>query len=212
MKYEAFYETEGHTEQEYERSHGPRLDFLVEDLKLNELTDKRILDIGCGPGFIYNRLRPEIKRNYWGIDGADLKTQFPYVKQDLDQAFSETVWKEDSFDVALCFETLEHLTNPYQCLCSIKKLLKPDGVLYLTIPHEWTSHNTIYPGLMYPVENFVEFLRQMAFEIKTHTLHDKSFYQEVFALANKPWSLSHMKWPKEESKFRNIPPHISVNL
>lgn len=210
MKYDTFYETDGHTEQEYERSHGPRLDFLVEDLKLNELHGKLVVDIGCGPGFIYKRLSPEIQTNYVGVDGADIKdTPFTYVKADLDTDFAAV---EQMFDVALCFETLEHLTNPYQCLCSIKKLLKPDGVLYLTIPHEWTNHNTIYPGLMYPVENFVEFLQQMAFEIKGHALHDKSFYQEVFTLVNKPWSNSKMKWHRQEDKFRNIPPHVSVNL
>ena len=42
MKYEDFYKTYGHSYDEYERSHKPRLDFLVEDLELNELIDKNI--------------------------------------------------------------------------------------------------------------------------------------------------------------------------
>jgi len=111
-----------------------------------------------------------------------------------------------------CFETIEHLTNPYSCLLEIKKSLKRDGILYLSIPHQNTTHNTIYPGLLYPVENFIKFLSQMAFEIQDFRFHDKCFSQNVFILKNKDWNHSKMLWHKDENKFRNIPPHISVNL
>jgi len=58
----------------------------------------------------------------------------------------------------------------------------------------------------------MQFLEQLAFEIQDHRLHDKSFYQEVFTLRNKTWNDSKMLWSKSEEKFKNIPPHISVNL
>jgi 2-polyprenyl-3-methyl-5-hydroxy-6-metoxy-1,4-benzoquinol methylase len=57
MKYSKFYETYGHSYEEYNRSHKDRLDFLVEDLRLNKLENHLIADIGCGLGFIYNRLK-----------------------------------------------------------------------------------------------------------------------------------------------------------
>ena len=127
MKYEDFYKTYGHSYEEYERSHKPRLDFLVEDLKLNELKDKNIADIGCGLGFIYNRLSPDIQKNYYGYDGADFENPpFNYQKVDLDN-FS--INKNDFFDAVLCFETIEHLTNPYNCLLEIKNILKKNHLL-----------------------------------------------------------------------------------
>ena len=52
----------------------------------------------------------------------------------------------------------------------------------------------------------------MAFEIVDHKIHDKCFYQELFTLRNKNWDRSQMLWHKNEYKFRNIPPHISINL
>jgi len=210
MKYEDFYKTYGHSYEEYERSHKPRLDFLVEDLKLNELKDKNIADIGSGLGFMYNRLSPDIQKNYYGYDGANFDNPpFNYEKVDLDNF---NINKNDFFDAVLCFETIEHLTNPYNCLLEIKNILKKDHLLYLTIPEATTQHNTIYPGLIYPVQNFIKFLEQMAFEIIDVRIHDKSFYQNVLILKNKNWSHSKMLWPKQEEKFKNIPPHISVNL
>lgn len=210
MKYSNFYQTYGHSYDEYEKSHKQRLDFLVEDLKLNELNNKKIADIGCGLGFIYNRLSLDLQKNYYGFDGADLlNPPFNYEKVDLDNFKSD---KENFFDTVLCFETLEHLTNPYACLIEIKKILKENHLLYLTIPHPLTQHNTIYPGLLYPVENFIKFLEQMAFEIIDQRIHNKSFYQNVFILKNLNWDHSKMLWHRSEDIFRNIPPHISVNI
>ena len=210
MIYSDFYNTYGHSYEEYERSHKERLDYIVEDLKLNTLNNQTIADVGCGLGFIYNRLTPDIQKNYYGFDGTDLKNPpFNYQKVDLDN-FS--INKTDFFDNVLCFETLEHLSNPYNCLLEIKDMLKKERLLYLTIPHPRTEHNTIYPGLLYPIDNFITFLSQMAFEVIEYKIHDKNFYQNVFILKNKDWSESKMLWHKHEQKFRNIPPHISINL
>ena len=63
MKYESFYNTYGYSYDEYEKSHKSRLDFLVEDLDLNSLKNKTIADVGCGLGFIYNRLSQEVQPN-----------------------------------------------------------------------------------------------------------------------------------------------------
>jgi 2-polyprenyl-3-methyl-5-hydroxy-6-metoxy-1,4-benzoquinol methylase len=114
MKYDKFYKTYGHSYEEYERSHKPRLDFLLEDLKVD-------------------------------LDNFNIN-------------------KNDFFDAVLCFETIEHLTNPYNCLLEIKNILKKDHLLYLTIPESRTEHNTIYPGLIYPVQNFIKFLEQWRFK------------------------------------------------
>ena len=203
-----FYEVQNITD--YENSHRARFDFLIEDLKLNSLKDQKIIDIGCGPGFIHKRLSNDIQKNYTGIDGADLKNlPFSYSKVDLDNFITT---EKRKYDVALCFETLEHLCNPYNCLLQIKNMLKLDGIAYISIPDTNVTHNTIYPGLLYPIHNFIQFLDQMAFEIVEHKIHDKAWTQHVFVLRNKDWSFSKMLFYKGEDKFRNVPPHVAVNL
>jgi 2-polyprenyl-3-methyl-5-hydroxy-6-metoxy-1,4-benzoquinol methylase len=213
MKNIDFYSTLGHSYQEYENSHKDRLDFLIKDLKLNKLNGS-IGDFGCGLGFIYYRLNKKLKKQYVGYDFTTLdKKPFNYQRVDLNNFdFTNEKLLYGIYDYAFCFETLEHLTNPYNCLFQIKYLLKKNGILFLSIPNKDCTHNTIYPSLLYPVDNFIVFLNQMAFQAIKHVKHDKCFSQEVFTLINKDWNESKMLFYKSEKKFRNIPPHLSVNL
>lgn len=209
-----FYENQ--TIKDYENSHGPRFEFLISDLKLDEIKDSKIGDFGCGYGPIFERMPKANNNHNIGFDGADLKNlPFDYFCADLSyDYFSEDYFKKFSFqlDYAFCFETIEHLSNPYHALSEIKKILKYDGILYLSIPNIRVLHNTIYPTLLYPVDGFKEFLEQMAFEILDHRQHSKSFIQEVFALQNKPWSHSKMRFHRHESIFKDLSPVESVNL
>lgn len=208
-----FYKLDGHSIEEYERSHKPRLDFLVEDLKLNSIVNNSVGDFGCGYAPIFRRMNRGMNR-YFGFDGDSshaAEDVCQYTECDLNTEILDASWT-NFLDVAFCFETLEHLTNPYVCLTEIKRILKKDGILYLSIPHDSCTHNTIYPGLLYPVENFKEFLGQMALEIIDHRVHRKAFAQHVFTLVNRSWNFSNMKWYKPEEKFRGVPPTVAVNL
>lgn len=200
---------------DYENSHSARFDFLIEDLNLNQYENKLIGDFGCGYGPIFDRI---LKKNntFIGFDGANLNDlPFEYFCVDLSyDVFSEIYFKKYSerLDVGFCFETLEHLTNPYHALSEIKKIIKYDGITYLSIPNINVLHNTIYPSLLYPVSGFIEFLNQMAFEIIDHRIHNKSFIQEVFILKNKDWSFSKMKFPNSKHAFNKMTPIEYANL
>jgi len=200
----------------YENSHQLRLDYFVEDFKLKQLNNLRIGDFGCGYGMLYNRLPKDQNNTFYGWDGYDNKTASEvceYFVTNLDSKFAEIFLEKNApIDIAFCLETIEHVTNPYNLLFEIKQILKPGGILYVTIPHSSITHNTIYPGLIYPPENFDTFLRQMAFEIMDRRIHQAAFVQVVYTLRNLGWDYSKMLWPKPEEKFKNIPPHIFVNI
>lgn len=206
-----FYDYNGHSYSEYEDSHKARLDFLVEDLKLNELNGK-IVDLGSGLGHIFNRLKPEIQKNYVGYDFTDLiNPPFEYHKVDFNN-FEIEDNEVGKYDYAFCFETIEHLQNPYNCLIQTKRMLKLEHILYLSIPHSDCLHNFIYPGNFIPTENFITFLNQLAFEILDYRIHDKCFKQNVFILKNKGWEHGRMLFPKSGLKFFGQPPHVQINL
>ncbi len=203
------------TSEIYEKAHAPRLDFLVRDLKLDEIKNSVVYDFGGGTGLIFKRLPRDGGNHFYIVDGAEAETKYGIkITADLNLPFAKHILTTyDSLaDIAFCFETLEHLGNPYNCLSEIKEVLKPGGILYLSIPNISTTHNTLYPGLFYPVDNFKEFLGQMAFEILDHRFHDKAFTQEVFVLRNKGWNFSKLKFPKHEEKFKGIPPIEAINI
>jgi len=181
---------QNHTENEYEESHGKRLDFLISDLNLNNIQNKKICDFGCGYGQILNRLIDlNLNNIYYGIDNTDydFKYKFNFIKHDLALPINEL---ESEIDICFCFEVIEHVGDPYQLLCNIKKVLKINGELYLSIPHINCKHAVIYPSLFYPESNFEVFLQQMAFEVIDKRYHDKCFSQNVYKLKNLEWKYS----------------------
>ena len=206
----------GQSKEDYERSHSARLDFLIEDLQLDQLSGCRIGDFGCGYGCTLKRMPTDKDNNYFGWDGYENTVASKYCDYrvvNFDHEFSEDfLASNEHLDVGCCFETIEHVQNPYNMLYEIKKILKTDGILHLSIPDIKVTHNTIYPSLMYPSENFEVFLRQMAFEVIKKTMHDKSHVQVVYKLKNKTWEHCQMVWHKPEDVYRNSPPHIAINL
>jgi SAM-dependent methyltransferase len=47
---------------------------------------------------------------------------------------------DDSFDLVLCTEVLEHSLNPWQGIQEIRRILKPSGFLIVSAPHVWFYH------------------------------------------------------------------------
>tara|TARA_Y100000114_G_C11731880_1_gene314065 strand:- start:360 stop:1013 length:654 start_codon:yes stop_codon:yes gene_type:complete len=197
---------------EYEKDHLPRLDFLIKDLGLDNLRNLKICDFGCGGGYILKKIKDS--NEVIAIDGYDVKdSEITREVYNLDEPFSEAfISKYGTIDAAFSFEMFEHLTNPYNFIFELKKVLKEGGTLYFSVPHEATQHNTFYPGLIYPVQNLIQFFEQMAFKIKDHKIHSKRFVQNVLVLENRSWDHVKMLWPKPGKSFQGQPPHIQVNL
>jgi hypothetical protein len=94
----------------------------------------------------------------------------------------------------------------------IKKLVKPDGFIYISIPHANVWHNYIYPGLMINEVNFGQFLGQMALPIVDYWLWDKGWNAHHFKCRNAAWHEKVMLYHKTEEKFLHATPVEMVNL
>ncbi len=96
----------------------------------------RILDIGCGPGLFLD----EAKRQGWEVQGADLsKWGQDYAKSkfliDVFQGFlTEAGFADRSFDVIVMNDVIEHLEDPKAVLKEIRRILKNDGIIYVSTP------------------------------------------------------------------------------
>ena len=221
---------------EYDHSHGPRLDALVARYGLDKLRGQRILDVGGGLGFLGKRLDPS--NDYWVIDGAEIPEgkqlcEGHWIKQDLDHDHFATPggmehagcciyrnWSIElpTFDIAFCLETLEHIGNPHHALVEIKKLVKPDGTIYLSIPTETVTHNSPYPTLLWPENpNFRLFLQQMALPITDfyhYTPATVGWPAYTYRCRNAAWTENprRLLFPKDEAKFLGATPLQATNL
>ena len=197
---------------EYEKDHKPRLDHLIVDLKLNTIEDSKICDFGAGGGYILRNMHES--NQVIAVDGFEVKDELTREQYNLDIPFADDfLSKHGQVDVVFSFEMFEHLTNPYNFVYEMKRILKEDGLLYFSVPHELDGHNTYYPGLIYPVENLMEFFGQMAFSVQQKKLHRVRFIQNVLVLKNKPWDNVKMRWRKKPYEvYDGQPPHVQVNL
>ncbi|MGH7198632.1 MAG: methyltransferase domain-containing protein [Candidatus Omnitrophota bacterium] len=96
----------------------------------------KLLDVGCGPGFFL----AEAKRQGWEVAGVDLSA---WAKQYCKEHYGieiaqggleQAAWPDQSFDVVVMNDVLEHLTDPKGTLREIRRILKNDGVLYISTP------------------------------------------------------------------------------
>lgn len=218
----AFYTKHPGYLEAYDRDHGPRLDSLVAhwDLK-RRLAGQRVLDVGGGLGFLGKRL--EGLADYHAIDGAEVlpnqrvcEGTFHCFDLDHDMfgSYRDTILG-GAFDAAFCLETLEHIGNPHHALVQIKQLVKPGGHVIISLPTEEVWHNVPYPGLMWPRQNWEQFLGQMALPIAAFWHYPKPAWgwpAYHWWCENRPWSEKRLLFPKAEEKFRNCTPLEATNL
>jgi 2-polyprenyl-3-methyl-5-hydroxy-6-metoxy-1,4-benzoquinol methylase len=106
--------------------------------------NKVVLDIGCGAGFMaYN-----LSENGAKTIASDLRTKlnksnsfFNYLlscpKIEFNNAdIFHLPFKSKSFDIVYALDMLEHLKNAELALIEIKRVLKNDGSLIVSIPNE----------------------------------------------------------------------------
>jgi len=128
-------------------------DFIMDDrvkivLELIAKMDKveiNILEIGCSSGTFLSKLKyfigqrfPERQISLAGID-IDANAVESSVDNDLELtvANAESYLKSVSarYDIVLHFELIEHLTDPYEFMTSLYRLLKTDGIMFFSTPN-----------------------------------------------------------------------------
>jgi len=111
-----------------------RIESCKEELDyINNLKPGKILDVGCGLGFLLSGINSKWEKHGVEISeyGANYAKQYGKVLCGVLQAAE---YKSDSFDAVLCYHVIEHMKNPIDELIEIKRILKPGGKLILGMP------------------------------------------------------------------------------
>lgn len=91
---------------------------------------------------------------------------------DITKDNSEVI-PNDSFDVVVCTEVLEHTLNPFSAIVEIYRILKKDGVLLLTTPFNFRIHGPL-PDCWRFTEHGINVLLKDFKSIKIKTIEDKT--------------------------------------
>src|SRR3989338_2640527 len=96
----------------------------------------RLLDVGCGPGLFLD----EAKRQGWEVAGVDFSSWAKtYAKEKFgieifQGPLEEAQFTGRSFDVIVMNDVIEHLEDPQLALKEIRRVLKNDGIVYISTP------------------------------------------------------------------------------
>jgi ubiquinone/menaquinone biosynthesis C-methylase UbiE len=102
-----------------------------------------LLDVGCGEMPFRFALQPDVA--YTGID-VEEAISFGMSGDNAIHAFDgRTIpFPDDHFDNILCTEVLEHADAPEQLLVEMHRVLKPGGMLIMTVPFAARVHHAPY--------------------------------------------------------------------
>lgn len=101
---------------------------------IDELKDGLILDAGSGRRNIYYK-------NVVNLEIVD------YDTTDILGVGEELPFIDNSFDAVISIAVLEHVKHPFRCAAEIKRVLKPGGKLYCSVPFLQPLHG--YPHHYY---------------------------------------------------------------
>ena len=118
---------------------------LLEEIIPNK--EFNILDLGCGDGRIFYALHKKgLLKNANKIRGVDLSKErckqakkiLPKIKTICSDACNVKELENNSFDIIISNQVIEHMPNDNLLLKEIRRLLKKDGKLYLsTVLKKW---------------------------------------------------------------------------
>jgi methionine biosynthesis protein MetW len=118
------------------------------------LANDTCLDVGCGDGISASYL-DKLARSCIGVDVSSRAVEIALGRgidaREIDDA-AELPFPDQSFDVVVCFEVLEHLFDPLAAARETRRLLKPGGRLLATIPNAsfWRERGDMLLGYWEP--------------------------------------------------------------
>jgi SAM-dependent methyltransferase len=121
------------------------LDGVIAGLGLPE--GARILDAGCGSG----RNMVELSR-YGGVTGIELSEPSVALAREreagevISGSLLEMPFVQDSFDLAVTLDVIEHLEDDLGALRELRRTVVPGGALLITVPAYqwlWSGHDEI---------------------------------------------------------------------
>lgn len=158
---------------------------LKKILSIKQFQKLRVLDVGCSTGEFLRFIQPFFKE-IAGVDISDAAIKKAKAKGiekvfQVDIEYQKLPFENNNFDLVFCLEVLEHLFSEKNCLSEIKRVLKPKGLLLVSVPNDvlkWRKRFKVLFGQIPFQENLPHHTSHLRFFSKKSlkkTLEDNGF-------------------------------------
>jgi GT2 family glycosyltransferase/SAM-dependent methyltransferase len=103
------------------------------------VSGRRVLDAGCGVGYGTGLLAAAGADDVMGVDVSEEALESARLRGDRARFvrcdLRRLPFDDGEFDVAVCFEAIEHVERPHEALDELARVVREDGLLLLSSPN-----------------------------------------------------------------------------
>lgn len=150
--------------------------WVIERVLINSTEESRILDIGCGCGFLTNCIYDENRKNVFGIDisktsikyATELYPHINFTNGDI-YNFNSNL----TYDLCLAVMVLNNVPNVDLFLSKVNQILSNNGKIIIIIPHPCFWPNT-------HIQQTFDYMKEFGYEIKFSTKGHKDYPSNIY--------------------------------
>lgn len=147
----------------------------------------RMLDVGCGTGFVLHELHKRYGyKKLFGVEPSSVMVSLAEksIRKNIQiDIFKKNMYPKNYFDVVMCFHTLDHMRDPNMFVQEAYSLLRPGGHLIIVV-HDVGSWSVSLMGERSPVFD-IEHVYLFNKQTITQLLMQNKFYNiSAHALRN----------------------------
>ena len=115
----------------------PKISCLDVSKRLRSVSYAKLLDVGCGTGYLFELLLAQREAEYHGLDLSSEMLKMAEAKFNGSVVLVEGVadrlpYADDSFDVVTCIQSFHHYPDPDKAMQEAFRVLKPGGLYILS--------------------------------------------------------------------------------
>src|SRR3989344_1729186 len=128
-------------------------------------TKGKLVDIGCGR-MPYRRVLEPLVDSYIGVDHPKISKLYKSgVKPEVLADAKSLPFGNNTFDTALLIQVLEHVDSPEEVIKEAARILKPNGILIISVPFFYPLHDMPYDWGRYTSSALKSFLARASLRI-----------------------------------------------
>ena len=120
----------------------------------------RLLDVGCG----HMPFRRALQKGVEKYDSLDIERRVEGVTY-VGSALDMHMIGDGQYDTVICSTVLEHVPRPFQAVKEMRRVLKKDGIILLSVPHMSRLHEIPHDYFRFTEYGIREMLEKQGFTI-----------------------------------------------